>query len=53
MSDKVFNVSDLPKVGVMFGKFFPPHRGHLNSIIQASTQVQKLYVVVSYHKGLE
>ena len=53
MSNKVFNVSDLPKVGVMFGKFFPPHRGHLNSIIQASTQVQKLYVVVSYHKGLE
>jgi HTH-type transcriptional regulator, transcriptional repressor of NAD biosynthesis genes len=34
-------------VGVFPGKFFPPHRGHLNSIIQAATQVNKLYVVVS------
>lgn len=35
-------------VGVFFGKFAPPHRGHLNSIIRASTQVRKLYVVVSH-----
>jgi len=33
--------------GVFPGKFFPPHRGHLNSIIQAATQCDKLYVVVS------
>ena len=34
-------------VGVFPGKFFPPHRGHLNSIIQAATEVNRLYVVVS------
>lgn len=34
-------------VGVFPGKFFPPHRGHLSSIIQAATQVKLLYVVVS------
>lgn len=36
----------LGKVGVAAGKFFPPHRGHLASIINAATQVEKLYVVV-------
>lgn len=35
------------KVGVFPGKFLPPHRGHINAIIQAATQVEKLYVVVS------
>lgn len=35
------------KVGVFPGKFFPPHRGHLNSIINAATQCELLYVVVS------
>jgi HTH-type transcriptional regulator, transcriptional repressor of NAD biosynthesis genes len=35
------------KVGVFPGKFFPPHRGHLNAIIHAATQCEKLYVVVS------
>ncbi len=35
------------KIGVFPGKFFPAHRGHLNSIIQAATQCDKLYVVVS------
>lgn len=34
-------------VGVFPGKFFPPHRGHLNSIIQSATKVNLLYVVVS------
>jgi len=34
-------------VGVFPGKFFPPHRGHLNAIIRAATQCDKLYVVVS------
>ena len=34
-------------VGVFPGKFFPPHRGHLNAIIQASTRADRLYVVVS------
>ena len=35
------------KTGVFAGKFLPPHRGHLNAIIHAATQVEKLYVVVS------
>lgn len=34
-------------IGAFPGKFFPPHRGHLHSIIRAATQVKKLYVVVS------
>lgn len=34
-------------IGVFPGKFFPPHRGHLNAIIRAATQVNLLYVVVS------
>lgn len=37
------------KVGVFPGKFLPPHRGHLNSIFNAATQCEKLYVVVSDH----
>lgn len=35
------------KVGVIYGKFLPPHRGHLNSIINSATRCEKLYVVVS------
>lgn len=35
------------KVGVFSGKFTPPHRGHLNAIINAATKCEKLYVVVS------
>jgi len=36
------------KVGVAPGRFLPPHRGHLNAIIQAGTKVKKLYVVVCH-----
>jgi HTH-type transcriptional repressor of NAD biosynthesis genes len=35
------------EIGVVPGKFFPPHRGHLNQIIRAATQCKKVYVVVS------
>lgn len=38
------------KVGVVPGKFLPPHRGHLHAIINAATQAEKLYVVVSDNK---
>ena len=33
--------------GVYFGRFCPPHRGHLYQIIQASTRCEKLVVVIS------
>ena len=39
-------------VGAVPGKFFPPHRGHLNQIIRAATQCKKLYVVVSDNETL-
>ncbi len=35
------------KLGVYFGRFCPPHRGHLYQIIEASTQCEKLVVVIS------
>lgn len=40
------------KVGVVPGKFFPPHRGHLAQIIQAATKCEKVYVVVSDNEAL-
>ena len=35
------------KVGVYFGRFCPPHRGHLYQIVEASTKCHKLIVVIS------
>jgi nicotinamide riboside kinase/nicotinamide mononucleotide adenylyltransferase len=35
------------KTGVFSGKFLPPHRGHLSSIINSATQCEVLYVIVS------
>ena len=35
------------KTGAYFGRFLPPHRGHLYQMIQASTQCEKLIVVIS------
>ena len=40
-------------VGVFPGKFSPPHRGHLASILEASCRCEKLYVVVSHNEKLE
>jgi len=40
------------KTGVFAGKFMPPHRGHINSIIDSATQCETLYVVVSDHPDL-
>jgi HTH-type transcriptional repressor of NAD biosynthesis genes len=39
-------------IGVVPGKFFPPQRGHLNQIIRAATQCDKVYVVVSDNEDL-
>ncbi len=38
------------KVGVYFGRFCPPHRGHLYQMIVASTKCDKLIVVISDNK---
>ena len=35
------------KTGVYFGRFLPPHRGHLYQMIEASTRCEKLIVVIS------
>ena len=35
------------KLGVYFGRFCPPHRGHLYQMIEASTKCEKLVVVIS------
>ena len=32
---QIFNLNDMPKVGVYFGKMIPPHRGHLTAILNA------------------
>ena len=40
------------KTGVFAGKFLPPHRGHLSQIINAATQCETLYVVVSDNKSM-
>ena len=34
--------------GVFIGKFMPFHRGHLSAILEASTQCDMLYVIVSW-----
>ena len=40
----------MDKLGVYFGRFCPPHRGHLYQMIEASTQCEKLVVVISDNK---
>lgn len=49
--NNLFKIEDMPKVGVYFGKFIPPHRGHLTAIVNAATKCQKLYVVVSDNRN--
>jgi HTH-type transcriptional regulator, transcriptional repressor of NAD biosynthesis genes len=39
------------KLGLLPGKFLPPHRGHLMAIINAATKCDKLYVIVSDNKN--
>jgi len=39
-------------IGVVPGKFFPPHRGHLFQILRAATQCKTTYVVVSDNEDL-
>jgi len=44
--------ADMYKVGVYFGRFLPPHRGHLYQIIEASAKCEKLVVVISDNVNL-
>jgi len=41
------------KVGVFPGKFSPPHRGHITTILEAGTKCELLYVVVSHNDKLD
>lgn len=41
-------MNNLPPVGVLTGKFAPLHAGQIFMISQAATQVQKLYVILSF-----
>ena len=38
----------MKKIGIVIGKFFPLHIGHVNLIQRASGIVDRLYVVISY-----
>lgn len=44
------NKNGLFPIGVYFGKFLPCHRGHLLQTIEAATQCEKLYVVISENR---
>jgi len=37
-------------VGIFIGKFLPPHRGHITTILQSYTLCDELYVIVSERK---
>ncbi|MCQ2437533.1 MAG: multifunctional transcriptional regulator/nicotinamide-nucleotide adenylyltransferase/ribosylnicotinamide kinase NadR [Clostridia bacterium] len=39
------------RTGVYFGRFCPPHRGHLYQMIVASTKCEKLIVVISDNRN--
>lgn len=39
--------------GIFIGKFFPPHRGHLTSILTAYTMCDQLYVIICHRPEYE
>ena len=39
-------VGDEKKIGVIFGKFYPVHTGHINMIYEAFSRVDELHVIV-------
>ena len=51
ISEYTFN-GKMGKKGVLAGKFTPPTKGHLNYIIEASTMVEELIVIVSENRNL-
>ena len=38
----------MKRIGIITGKFFPLHIGHVNFIQRASGIVDRLYVIISY-----
>lgn len=44
-------MSSRRKIGITVGKYMPLHAGHIQSIIEAATQVDLLYVIGSYREG--
>ncbi|WMY97409.1 MAG: multifunctional transcriptional regulator/nicotinamide-nucleotide adenylyltransferase/ribosylnicotinamide kinase NadR [Arsenophonus sp.] len=53
---KIHNFSDvqynkkIKKVGIIFGKFYPLHTGHIYLIQRAYSQVKNLYIILCYDK---
>ena len=45
---KEVKMKEMKKIGIVVGKFFPLHIGHVNLIQRVSGIVEKVYVVVSY-----
>ncbi len=45
---KVLNITEVEdkKIGVIFGKFYPVHTGHINMIYEAFSKVDEIHVVV-------
>ena len=37
------------KKGFFGGKFFPPHKGHIDCILRCASECEKLYVVLMHH----
>lgn len=48
---KMKNILDREyKIGIIFGKFLPAHKGHINFIKESSKEVDKLYVLLCVEK---
>lgn len=44
---KALKISEqCPRIGVIFGKFYPVHTGHINMIYEAFSKVDQLHVIV-------
>ena len=44
--ERIMSKAKEKKVGVIFGKFYPVHTGHINMIYEAFSKVDELHVIV-------